>query len=156
MAERHIFYLHTDKADSLLPVSGFGLDLRNYLCGLFSTHGTLTFSPNISLSEVRKMRCFLCSDVCQLSILPNYIELPILRELIFKDLNTDGLGHVTASISHDYSQILWLDVTSSSEVRNIRLYLKNEQGKDLPLAACQLNSTLLTFPKDGARSSERE
>lgn len=153
MKERHIFYLHADQEDKLLPLSDIGLDVRNYLCGLFSIHGFITFDKSVTSDILARTRCFLCSDFCQLSSLPHFIQLPILREIILTDVTQNSSGNLTATIEHDYSQVLWLDVTSSSEVRNIRIYLRNELGQRLPVKACHLKSTLLAFPKDGAYSS---
>ena len=148
MSGRTVLYLDINHEKELLPLSGLGLDFRHHLCGLFSVHGQLEFTGDVNRTQLLQRRCFLCSDLCQSSILPQLGHLPVLRELNLHQTSPSA-NNFTVSINHDYSQVLWLDVNPISQVRNIRLYLRDELGQPLPVERYHLASTLLVFPKDG-------
>lgn len=136
-----IYYLHMDKSDVLLRLSDLGTNLSGFMCGLFSIHGTI--KVDITKVDISSKRCFLCSDICDKdSILPNYISLPVLREIILIDRALNG----NIVIDHDFSQILWLD-TAHTVIRDIRLFLSDEEGKAFPVEECFLKCTLLSFKK---------
>lgn len=140
-ALNNIFYLHMDAPDVLLRVSALGSNLSGFMCGLFSIHGTLTVDRTLNIST---KRCFLCTDLLDKdSVLPAYVHLPVLREIVLPPSSQPGeVLHVV----HDFSQILWLD-TAHTVVRDIRLFLMDETGQAFPVTSCFLKCTLLAFKK---------
>lgn len=132
-----------NKADVTLPVSSFGIDLDHHMCGLFSVHGTITFEQDTPSQR----RCFLCSDLLDRdSIISHMLTLPVLRELV---LNPSPEDSRVTKFYHDFNQVLWLDVKPAM-LRNLRLFLRDEQGQQLPVKDCQLHCTLLVFAKNGS------
>lgn len=137
-----VFYLTMDSADVTLPVSALGLNLDRHICGLFSVNGKLVFTS----TPPPQQRYFLCSDICdQDSILTHSLQLPVLRELIITPSNIDP-SNKTVLFHHEFSQILWLDI-KPTQLRNLRLFLRDDQGQTLPVADCLLQCTLLVFAK---------
>lgn len=135
-----VFYLRMTRDDMTLPVSPFGISLNCHMCGLFSVNGKLTFTQPL----LPQQRCFLCSDLCDRdSILNDMLKLPVLRELIITPSSNNSK---TAVFHHDFSQILWLD-TKRTELRDIRLFLRDDSGQKLPVEDCLLHCTLLVFEK---------
>lgn len=137
------FYLSMDGADVSLSVSPFGIDMKDMLCGLFSAHGTITFEKPLQPTD----GIFLCCDLCAVqSRLPNDLQLPILRQLHVPRQHSNISNPKALEIDQEFQNVLYLNV-EPSVTRNIRLYLRDREGKPLSVQHCYLDCTLLTFPR---------
>ena len=137
---RFPLYLHLNSADAFIHIDDFGLDLKNYLCGLISINGKILLDKDENNSSNDEKSLYLCSDLCgNMSILNKGLRLPVLREIIFKE-NESTID------SSAYSKVLWIE-TSDVVIHKIHLYIRNGLGETPSLKHCSLNCTLFIFPK---------
>jgi hypothetical protein len=143
----YTLYLQLENTgDTYIPLSSLGINLEDYMCGLFSLHGHLDLLP---YDENHLQRCFLCCDMLtDQALLPGYITLPVLREIPLPTYwdQPQGKDYHRLTLHQDFSQIIYLD-TKNTLFRDVRLYLTNEKGELFALHKAQLHCTLLVFPK---------
>lgn len=140
MNQYTVYYLEMTKSDVLLPVHTQGKPLEHYRCGLISLNGSLAFTQPLTYQK----RFFICSDLCNIdSILNSSLKLPILREIILTPTEKEQTNF---TLNHEYTYPIWQDL-KSTVLTNIRLYLLDDTGKNVPLDHCHLQCTLLTFGK---------
>jgi len=135
--ETFIFYLDLENEDKHILVSNFGIDLEKMMCGLLSVEGEMILKDSEFLS-VAERNIYLCSDICENSIISGAIQLPILRKLKY---SKEG------KVDMDLNKVLWIS-TSHAVLRSIRLFLRNANGEAPSIESCNLNCTVLVFPKN--------
>lgn len=136
--ERNIFYLHMNSSDETIHVSDLGIPMENKMCGLLAVDGQIRL--NTANPTASEQRIYLCSDLCiRQSIISGGTNLPILRQLCINPNNNQ--------VHMDIANVIWLE-TANRTIRNIRLYLKNGNGRNPGVQSCRLNCAILTFPKD--------
>jgi len=132
-----VMYLKTDGDTINQLTSSDETRFDNHMVGLFGVHGKVIVEPD----NIQK-QLYICSDLCETSIVANYGRLPILRPLYLPDPNKAGC----CEISNEYENILWVDVMRR-EASQIRLYLTYQNGELAKVRHCDLTCTLLTFEK---------
>jgi hypothetical protein len=143
-------YLRTDgdKVNHVFPIP---YDFTGYSCGVMQITGVIALAAlpveeeeegsgtKKRKKEVPKGSLYLCCDVCEESFVAGVGDqrgrkLPVLREL--------PNPRKTPTRNVDVPNVLWLDVTTPY-VKDIRLYIVNEQGEKPAFKVCDLRCTLL-------------
>ena len=130
------FYLDLSSSSNYILVSNFGIDLKDMMCGLLTLEGKIELKDKEELTNQQKT-LYLCSDICENSIVSGALYLPILRKI---KLDEEG------NVNMDVNKVLWIN-TTVSVLRSIQLFLRNGLGEEASLSSCNLNCTLLVFPK---------
>ena len=118
----------TTKGDTTIYLPST-LEVEGYGCGVFELFGRTHYPNDDPL--------FLCSDICEESIVNNF-KLPVLHRL-----TRDPNGLVNMKINN----IIWLRIIRPT-ITTIRLYLCNSKGEVVSLANQELHCTLLTIPHE--------
>ena len=106
-----------------LPVP---IDLNDYVCGIIEMYGKLsTYKGDI----------FLCSDICEESIVGNTI-IPVLRNI---KRRPNGV------ILNDINHVTWLKIIRP-HLTSIRFYIVSAKGDMMSFGDEQLKCTLLFTP----------
>ena len=133
----NILYVHLSKADTVIHVDDFGIDMVGKSCGLLRLHGKLRLQENYDNLSANEKRLFLCSDVIMPeSILSGGIELPVLSELI--------LERDRETIHMEPANPLWLNA-NENPLQDIRLVIKNGNNQVPSVEECFLNCALLLY-----------
>ena len=113
-----------------LPIS---LNMKGKRVALFEINSTVhPYTPKA---------LFLCIDFIESSIVNLKKQMPVLRRI---NLKRKGKNSVVV-INLMYTKILWL-LTNHSPIKEIRVYIMDENGNAPPFQSCNVIGTLLCIP----------
>lgn len=124
------------------------LKLDNYRCAIIEMSGninkanktstavSITTPTNQDDDDDDEVSLYLCSDICEDSILED-TKLPILRSIFVNPRNN--------RINKPIYNLIWLKVTRPT-IDSIRLYISDQFGTPIPLANSNLKCTLVLLP----------
>ena len=103
--------------------------------------GVALFEINDSFQPYMPKPLSLCADFIESSIVNSDKQMPVLRRI---DLKKRGKNS-QAVIDLVYAKILWLP-TNCIPVKEIRVYIMDENGNALLLESCNMIGTLVCIP----------
>ena len=120
-------YAHMNSTDhwESLPAT---LEVERAECALFEIQGKINPCP--------KSAVYFCADFADTSLIGNYV-MPILRRLKLTKMKDES-----GSIRKTFTELLWVPIVRSP-LEEIRLYITDAQGDDVPFEQCSLACTLV-------------